>query len=203
MFFFILRKPKQHSRENRPTATHSVSYRTTAYSQARAYHQTHSTSCQVRLLFFFIVFFFRFLLMVAKYLRVDALLEFNCHEMTLWDKLGGSIVWSISARRDCKIIISGINYWYSIVVEIKFLFFLEIFCRVTKNKKLLPWRAPRSIVEYCRGSSVRCSKPTKLVWLTFPMTVWIDQWPSHAIEACGRVSTRQARAGNIAYKCAN
>lgn len=91
-FFFILRKPKQHSRENRPTATHSVSYRTTAYSQARAYLQTHSASCQVRLLFFFIVFFFRFLLMVAKYLRVDALLEFSCHEMTLWDKLGGSIV---------------------------------------------------------------------------------------------------------------
>lgn len=58
--FFILRKPKQHSRENRPTTTHSVSCRTTAYSQARAYHKTLSTSCQVRLLFSFILSFCSF-----------------------------------------------------------------------------------------------------------------------------------------------
>lgn len=59
-FFGILRKPKQHSRENRPTTAHSVSYRTTAYSKARAYHKTHSTSCQVRLLFSFILSFCSF-----------------------------------------------------------------------------------------------------------------------------------------------
>lgn len=59
-FLYILRKPKQHSRENRPTTTHSVSYRTTAYSKARAYHKTHSTSCQVRLLFSFILSFCSF-----------------------------------------------------------------------------------------------------------------------------------------------
>ena len=60
VFFFILRKPKQHSRENRPSTTHSVSYRTTAYSKARAYHKTHSTSCQVRFLFSFILSFCSF-----------------------------------------------------------------------------------------------------------------------------------------------
>ena len=59
-FFCILRKPKQHSRENRPTTTHSVSYRTTACSKARAYHKTHSTSCQVRPLFSFILSFCSF-----------------------------------------------------------------------------------------------------------------------------------------------
>lgn len=61
----------------------------------------------------------------------------------------------------------------SILAEIEF--FLEIFWRTTKNKKLLLWPVPRSIVEDFRGSSVRLSKPAKLVWFTLPMTVCVDQ----------------------------
>lgn len=57
----------------------------------------------------------------------------------------------------------------SILAEIEF--FLEICWRTTKNKKLLLWLVPRSIVEGFRGSSVRLSKPAKLVWFTLPMTV--------------------------------
>ena len=88
-------------------------------------------------------------------LRVDALLELSCYKMTLWDKLGGSILLD------------------SILAEIEF--FLEIFCYATKNKQLLLWPVPRSIVEDFRGSSVRFSKPAKLVWFTLPMTVCVDQ----------------------------
>ena len=41
----------------------------------------------------------------------------------------------------------------SILTEIEI--FSEIFCRTTKNKKLLLWPVLRSIVEDFRGSSVR------------------------------------------------
>lgn len=61
----------------------------------------------------------------------------------------------------------------SILAEIEF--FLEIFWPTTKNKKLLLWPVPRSIVEDFRGSGVRLSKPAKLVWFTLPMTVCVDQ----------------------------
>lgn len=60
-----------------------------------------------------------------------------------------------------------------------FVFFFEMFCRTTRNKKLLLWPVLRSIVEDFRGSSVRFSKPAKLVWIILPMTVCVDQWPSH------------------------
>lgn len=56
---------------------------------------------------------------------------------------------------------------------------IEFFCREilanNQKKKLLLWPVPRSIVEDFRGSSVRLSKPAKLVWFTLPMTVCVDQ----------------------------
>lgn len=152
--------------------------------------------------------------MIAKFLQVDALLELGCYEMTLLYKLDGSILWSIFARRECKIIekslkftISGINSWYSIIAEIEF-FFLFFFWDVLSYNQKQKVVTLASAQEYCRRfQRIECKVfETREACVDYPSNDrlrWPVTFPCFVIKACRRVSTRQPRAGNIAYKCAN
>ena len=59
-------------------------------------------SGKTSLLFYSLFLFVFFAWLLLKCLRVDALLELSCYEMTLWDKLDGSIFLSISVRLDSR-----------------------------------------------------------------------------------------------------
>ena len=130
--------------------------------------------------------------MVAKFLRVDALLEFSCHEMTLWNKLGGSILihfcstWMQNHREIIKVHYLR-NQFLILDSRRNGIFFLlrDILLYNQKPKVV----SMASAQEHCRSFQAYLSYD-RLRW---PVTI-----PCFAVlKACRRVSTNQTLYTNV------